>query len=257
MNENDFDLTARAWLEDGPNRMSDRAVLSALDAIHATRQRRALWPAWRPTAVSFFRVSSAAVLVIAVGLLVINVVPRQPDESSVSGPSPSASPSPSPAREVYVPAMKGTFVSPTYGYSFRFHNRGGLTRATEIWDPVNQPRDDRNLDDRFDAVETGYAAYFESASTQIPDGVSIDRWVDEFVTPTAAGGCGVPRSQQAEITIDGLPGRIAECGHTEATVVTGGRLYLFRLLSERSDANAWFDAWIATINLTPETAQVP
>ena len=47
MTENDFDRTARAWLEDGPTVMSDRALHAALDEIHVTRQRRARWPAWR------------------------------------------------------------------------------------------------------------------------------------------------------------------------------------------------------------------
>ena len=99
------------------------------------------------------------------------------------------------------------------------------------------------------------AAYLEGASTEIPDGVSIDEWVDEYVT---LGGCGVPRSQQAEITIDGQSGRIAECpNHIEATVVAGGRLYVFILGPDRRDARAFFDTWIATIDLTPETAAVP
>ena len=104
-------------------------------------------------------------------------------------------------------------------------------------------------------METGFAAYFEAASTQLPDGVSIDEWVDEYVL---VGGCGVPRSQQEEITIDGVSGRIAECAHLiEATVVAGGRLYLFILGHSRTDARAFFDAWVATIDLTPETAAVP
>ncbi len=254
MNENDFDQTARTWLDDGPTRMSDRAVLSTLETIHTTRQRRALWPAWRATPVTIFRVASAAVVVIAVGLLAINVVPRQPDGSSVGGQSPS----PSPAQATYFPAITTTFVSPTYGYSIKTPYRRVLEEATEIWDPANQPLADRDVDDRFDGVETGVAAYFRGASTQIPDGVSIDGWVDEFVTPTAAGGCGVPRSQQAEITIDGQSATIAECpNRIEATVVAGGRLYLFTLGHERSgQAKAWFDAWISTIDLTPETAAV-
>ena len=100
-------------------------------------------------------------------------------------------------------------------------------------------------------------AYFEGASTEIPHGVSIDEWVDEYVTPLAAGGCGVPRGQQAEITIDGQPGRIAECDHTEATVVAGGRLYLFIGPGQSSRNRAWFDAWIATIDLRPEDAAAP
>jgi DNA-directed RNA polymerase specialized sigma24 family protein len=155
-----------------------------------------------------------------------------------------------PETAVDFPAMTKTFVSPTYGYSFKYFR--GITPATEVWDPVNQQFDmSINLDDRFDANETGNEAYFEGASTELPDGVSIDDWVDEYVSP---GGCGVPRSQQAKITIDGKSGRMAQCDHSEATVVAGGRLYLF---IGPADDRGWFEAWIATIDLTPETAAVP
>jgi hypothetical protein len=413
MNENEFDHAARAWLDDGPTRMSDRALLSALEEIHSTRQRRALWPAWRATPVSIFaRVATAAVLAVAVGLMAINVVQRQPDGSNVGGPSPSpslpqaldfpdltktfVSPrngfsvkhpdtavltpanvmdgwdpgdeqsnvgvdvvqtrlaavfkgasikapdwegsidgfvddispggcgatrsqqaeftidgrsgwiaecpneidaivvaggrlylftllharddgralfdafaatvdlTPETAADTYdVPpwvavlrSMTTTFVSPSYGYSFKYLDRGPVRLPTEPWDPVNQESD--NAINRFDAVETGLGAYFEAASTEIPDGVSIDEWVDEYITSRAAGGCGVPRGRQPEITIDGQSGRIAECDHTEATVVAGGRLYLFRLGGPRGEgARMVFDAWVATIDLRPEDAAVP
>jgi hypothetical protein len=413
MNDNEFDLAARAWLEDGPTRISDRAVLSALEEIHTTRQRRAMWPAWRATPVSIFaRVASAAVLVVAVGLMAINVVQRQPDGSNVGGASPSPTPAQAvdfpdltttfvssrngfsvkhPDRAVLTPAnvmdgwdpgdqesdvgvdvvetglvavfkgasikapewegsidgfvdditpggcgatrsqqaeitidgrsgwiaecpneidaivvaggrlylftllhersdgravfdafaatidltpetaadtydvptwiyvlrgMTTTFVSPRYGYSFKYLDRAPVRLPTEPWDPVNQQSD--NSINRFDAVQTGLGAYFEGASTLIPDGVSIDEWVDEYVTPIASGGCGVPRGQQAEITIDGQAGRIAECDHTEATVVAGGRLYLFILRGPRGEgARMVFDAWVATIDLRPEDAAVP
>jgi hypothetical protein len=428
MTDNDFDRTARAWLEDGPSRISDRAVLSALEEIHTTRQRRAMWPAWRATPVSTFaRLASAAVLVVAVGLIATIVAQRQPDGSNVG-----ASPSPTPAQAVESPdltetfvsarngfsvkrpdtavvtpasvmdgwdpgdqqsdagvdvidfgraAYKGasikgpewegsiegfvdditpgacgatrsqqaeitidglsgwiaecpneidaivvaggrlylfalrhdrtdaravfdafaatidltpetaadpddvpnwisvlqgmtkTFVSPTYGYSFKYIR--GITPATEAWDPGNQPLDDVNRDDQFDGNQTGAGAYFEGASTPIPDGVSIDEWVDQYVTPMSAGGCGVPSSQQAEITIDGHVGRIAVSpgvpdtdprgaidtgtpGIICATVVAGGRLYLFSLGGPRGEgARMLFDAWIATIDLRPEDATVP
>jgi hypothetical protein len=150
--------------------------------------------------------------------------------------------------------LTDTFDSPTYGYSFGYIDRGGLTPATERWDPDNQPLQEIGQDPRFDAVETGYGAYFEAASTPLPDGISIDDWVDQYVTPRPAG-CGVPRSQQAEITIDGHSGRVAECqDQVEGTVVTGGRLYLFRLYASSRDARTMFDTWIATIELTPDTA---
>lgn len=149
-----------------------------------------------------------------------------------------------------------TFVSPTYGFTFGYIR--GIRPATDRWDPSNQPPEDRNLGRRFDAVETGYGAYLEAASTKLPDGLSVDGWVDEHVTPRTAGGCGVPRSQQTEVTIDGQPGRVAECANQiEATVLAGGRLYLFVVYRDAPDAMALFDAWVATIDLTPETAADP
>jgi hypothetical protein len=159
-----------------------------------------------------------------------------------------------PETAVEFPAMATTFVSPTYGYSFKYHDRGGLQTATEIWDAGNQaPIEIFGWDPRFDGVETGLAAYFEAASTPIPDGVSIDEWVDTSITPRSAGGCGTPRSEQEEIVVDGQPGRKAECDHSEATVVVGGRVYLF---IGPNDDRHWFDGWITTIELTPETAAV-
>jgi hypothetical protein len=245
MNENEFDRTARAWLEDGPTRMSDRALLSALEEIHTTRQRRTSWTARRATPVSsFVRAAIAAVLVVGVGLVAVNVVPRQPDGSSVGGPSPS----PSAAQAVDFPDLTMTFVSPRNGFSIKHPDRVALTPAKQLWGLSEQ------VDDGFDVVETGLAAVFKGASAEILDGASIDELVDDAVEDSP-GGCGAPRSQPAEITIDGQSGRIVECSNEiVATVIAGGRRYLFALSHDRTDARAVFDAFVATIDLTPETA---
>ena len=67
-----------------------------------------------------------------------------------------------------------------------------------------------------------------------------------------------PKFTISEITIDGQSGRVAECqDRIQATVVAGGRLYLFILIHGRSDARAFFDAWVDTIDLRPEDAAVP
>jgi len=162
-----------------------------------------------------------------------------------------------PDTAVDYPGLTTTFVSPTNGFSFGYIDRGGLEPARVLWDPVTQPRPDFSgvHDGPFDGVETGLGAYFKAASVAIPDGVSIDAWVDEYVTPI---GC-APRSQQAEITIDGHSGRIAECpNEIAATVVASGRLYLFMLLHDnRPDAREFFDTWVATIHLTPQDAAAP
>ena len=149
-----------------------------------------------------------------------------------------------------------TFVSPRNGFSIEYPEGDvTVTPAKQLWGVSEQ------VDDGFDVVETGLGAVFKGASTELPDGdpdgVSIDERVDEYLSVdyVLPGGCGVPRSQQAEITIDGQSGRISECANRiEATVVAGGRLYLFTLTHDRSDARAVFDAFVATIDLTPETA---
>jgi hypothetical protein len=42
-----------------------------------------------------------------------------------------------------------------------------------------------------------------------------------------------------------------------ATVVVDGRLYLFMMVHNRDDARAFFDAFVATIDLRPEDAAPP
>jgi len=250
MNENDFDLAAQDWLQDGPNRMSDGAVLATLDAIHATRQRRTMRPAWKATAgFPVARLAVAAVLVIAVGALAINVVSRQSDRSNVGGPSPSAT------QSTDFPKLTTTFVSPRNGFSVKVPDRVSLVPATTLFG-VGEGGSD--------VVETGQGDVFKGASTPMPTadytflmgeapGVTVDEWIDTVVEGKQA--CRTPRSQQADVTIDGQLGRIAECpGEIDATVVSGQRLYLFRLLHERADARAVFDDFAATIALTPKTA---
>jgi hypothetical protein len=167
------------------------------------------------------------------------------------------------------PNLTKTFVSPRNGYSIKLPERVALTPAKQLWGVS------KRVEDGFDVAETGSAAVFMGASTNQGGigldfgcaGCSTDELVDEFLSDDHVnpderrllpGSCGVPRSQQAEITIDGQSGRISECeDRIEATVLVGGRLYLFVLLHDRGDARAVFDDFADTIDLTPETAAVP
>jgi hypothetical protein len=263
MNENEFDRTARAWLEDGPTRMSDRAVLSALEEIHTTRQRRAWWPARRATPVNIFvRAAIAAVLVVGVGLLAINVLPRQPDGSGVGGqpttiPSPSASAPPSPAesaQSVVIPDLTQTFVSSTNGFSIGYPDGAIISPATVVANPFVEQNNEE-----FDFINNEPSHTFRGASSLAPGTASIDDWIDRGFQP---GGCQVRRSEQAEITIDGQPGRIWEgCpNEIEATVAVGRRVYVFSLFGAADVpdvSRAVFDAYASTIDLRPEEAASP
>jgi len=97
MSDTDFDRTARLWLQDGPSQLADRVLDAALDEIHVTRQRRALWPARRfssmTTTIRIAAVIAAALFAIfGLGLL-----------STGGGPAPTATPR-------AMPSPKGTLV---------------------------------------------------------------------------------------------------------------------------------------------------
>ena len=262
MNEREFERTARAWLDDGPTRMSDRAVLSALEEIHTTRQRRSWWPARRATPVNIFvRAAIAAVLVVGVGIVAINVLPRGSDGSGVGGgptaslsasPPQSASPPsppPSQAPAVDIPELTQTFVSSFNGFSIGYPDDATIVPAKVAAIPgVEQDNNE------FDYVETDTYTV-RGASHELPNGYSIDEWVDRKVQGV---DCGVPRNEQPEIVIDGQPGRVWEgCpGEIEATVEAGGRVYVFSLFGEGTSRPV-FDAYASTIDLLPEDAAVP
>lgn len=103
MTDNDFDRTARAWLEDGPTTMSDRVLQTALDEAHLTRQRRAWWPARRGSGTNTtIRLAIGAAAVVVAAMIGINLLPGGsivgwPAATPTPVPTPSLSPTSLPA----------------------------------------------------------------------------------------------------------------------------------------------------------------
>jgi hypothetical protein len=118
MTENDFDRTARLWLEDGPSVLSDRALQAALDEIHITRQRRAWWPVRRVFGMNTaIRMAIGAAAVVLVAVIGFNFLPSG---SWVGGgpaatPTPTSTPTPTPIAlprdpQTVVVSEPGTYV---------------------------------------------------------------------------------------------------------------------------------------------------
>ncbi len=98
MTDNDFARTARAWLEDGPTRMSSAAVMATLDHIHRTRQRRLPWAPRRNTRMYFTRIAAAAAAIVVAAAVGINVAGPGPGVGGpVNTPVPTPTTRPSPA----------------------------------------------------------------------------------------------------------------------------------------------------------------
>jgi hypothetical protein len=113
MTDNDFDRTARLWLQEGPSQLADRVLETALDEIHVTRQRRVWWPARRfPPMVNVMRLAAlAAVLVVAVAG--VNLL--LPGDGGPGGQLASPAPFPIPRGALLVgdpvPLEPGTYVT--------------------------------------------------------------------------------------------------------------------------------------------------
>ena len=97
MTDNEFERTARAWLDDGPNQISDRAVQSALDQIHVTRQRRAWWPARRFSSMGNpLRLVAGLAAVVLASVIGLSLLPGGGFAGGLVGPPPSPTPTPLP-----------------------------------------------------------------------------------------------------------------------------------------------------------------
>jgi hypothetical protein len=120
--QGDPDRLVRAFLDEGPSRLSDRARKAVLADVHRTRQR-ARFRVWRPRPIS----RTALALVTAIALLATGELGlwlrEPPTSSSVGGPSPlpsaaaavSPSPSSAPASVRALPAAAGPLtVGTTY-----------------------------------------------------------------------------------------------------------------------------------------------
>ena len=120
MTSDDFGRTTREWLDEGPTRMSDRALEDALDEIHLTPQRRAWWLAKRlPTFPLWVR--AAAIVVVVLGAVAIESNLRPTGVGGpIGGPSPTAPATPTASPQ---PTETTSSIALTYGvqYPYRLH----------------------------------------------------------------------------------------------------------------------------------------
>lgn len=97
MTDNEFERTARAWLDDGPNQISDRAVQSALDQIHVTRQRRSWGPARRFSSMGNpVRLVAGLAAVVLASVIGLSLLPGGGFTGGFGPPPPTPTPLPTP-----------------------------------------------------------------------------------------------------------------------------------------------------------------
>jgi len=120
MTSDDFGRTTREWLDEGPTRMSDRALEATLEEVHVTPQRRAWWPAKRLPEFPLWA-RAAAIVVLVLGAVAMGSTLRP---AGVAGPIGVPSPT-APATPTASPPPTATMssIALTYGvqYPYRLH----------------------------------------------------------------------------------------------------------------------------------------
>ena len=97
--------TVVSWLREDGHENAERVLLSAMNEIDHTRQRRSMWPAWRFSDMNAFaKLIAATGAVVVVAVVGFTLIPRggsgtgpPPSPTPSMSPSPSPSPAPSPA----------------------------------------------------------------------------------------------------------------------------------------------------------------
>ncbi len=272
----DLSAVVGAWLEEGPNELPDstrRAI--AVDVRTTHQSRRSVWFPWRFRPVdrlSLVALAAVAVMVVAIAGLAVSRI--APDRSNVGGPplapSTSTSPSPSPSEApsaapipttLVIPVMSESYVSRRYGYAVMYPADWSGAEASQTWWPPDW-KAGNSPGAPFDLIAgpDGLSG-LRAASAPLPDGLpDVNHWIDEYLT-FGDPNCVPPRERQELISIDGAPGRLRDaCGEVEATIVLGGRVYMFTLFlfdAEVTNGRELFDALAATIDLRPEDAALP
>ena len=269
MRRHDPDRALSAWLEDGPNELPEMTRRAIDVGVRTTRQARRGWlrpwsPAGNPLRSPYL--VGALALLFALGSLYLS----RPGAAGLPGGVGAGratsrgveSPASSPPRSAAVPDLTEPFTSAIHGYALVYPDGWRVRRAETPWWPPDWKQ--RGAPETsFDWITSPLESRaFRAASVAAPRGVSIDDWIDEYMTFSDQPGCAPARVTLPEIVIDGRPGRVRDsCDEVEATVVVGQRVYLFTLFAldgeldgQSRNARALFDEFAATIDLRPAAA---
>jgi hypothetical protein len=254
------------YATEAPPRAPDWLLMSTLETIDATPQRRVLTRVpWRfPNMNKFAKVAIAAVVVIAVGAVGLSLL-RPSTPSGVGGQpiaSPSASASPTPGTSpsdspVSPPALTGTYTSDRYGFSISYPAGWVPRPATDAWTTGFPDFASTTGDVIYDPALEGNL-WIVVASQPLAEGTTSTQWVDDLLAAGIGGldSCDPPIEP---VTIDGNQGR--RCGSPSAAVAAGGRGYAVVLYVSGDDPavvaaydQAYFDEILATLRLQPQDA---
>jgi hypothetical protein len=253
---------ADVYHAEAPHRAPDWVLANALETIESTPQRRVLIRVpWRFPDMNntFAKVAIAAVVVLAIGVVGLNLL--RPSASSGVGAQPSASPSatpspsPSPSPASSASQAMSTFTSTIHGLSIDYP-------ADWLTDPATAPAKAPGLnfgspdvDYLYDGVHQG--DLFLAMASQPLAGKAPNAWVTDFLD-SFDGGCTGPR---VSIVVAGTTGIL--CASDLFATADSKRGYFVRSYTGSDLTSAeeafysedWFRSVLATLQLHPDDAR--
>jgi hypothetical protein len=264
----DPDSLIHDFIREGEDVLHDQIYDAVRAAIEQQRQRAAFGP-WRaPTMNKFLTIglgAAAVVVLLVIGLQLLGSrgagfgdAPSASPSASHAEPTPTPEPTapsePSPST-ASAPPLTQSFTSTLHGISMSYPEGWTAQAATEPWTDRTFPLlfGEPHADFLYDpTLESDL--FLTIASQPIGDSTPED-WVAEQMA--SEEGCGAATEP---IAVDGATGLIgAEC--TVVVVTTAGRGYWIQLYTSGDDElavaaydGAWFEEFLATVQLQPEEA---
>lgn len=249
---------AEHYASEPPMRAPDRVLHAALATIETTKQQRGLAALRRYFDMpSYIKVAAAAVILIAVGgFALLQLAPSGPGgPTATPSPTPASSPTASPIPEpTYVPPpLTETFTSDLHGVSLSYPEGWTAQAATERWTNPYPPQfADPSGDLLYDPERDDGHLFIAIGSRPLGETP-----LDEFLSDYRSGeGC----TPIGAIVIDGAD----EAFGTSCNLVlasSDGRGYVLMLYTSGDDVDlrsfdsaAWFEEFLATVQLHPEDA---
>lgn len=146
-----------------------------------------------------------------------------------------------------ISALDRTYTSALSGYSIKYPSAWAATPATGPWTAGY------DTESYSDLVGNGSATLY-GASMKLPAGTSFENWFAAYDADRSLNTCGAP-SHNEDVTVDTLIGHLdvhCAASYLEAVIPKGGRVYVFTMFQPFN--RPLFEALLATVRLTPETA---
>jgi len=211
------------------------------------------------------RLVAATAVVVVVGVVGFNLLPRSPGVGGVSSPptlppcAAAPTPSQSPAASPIDTTTWTPYTSTSYGFSICHPAAWTVRPATGVWSfPADATLYEKSPAERFAAADSSIAV--SAWSVAVAPGTSLDAWLQAYCPVAESNSCTAIQGLSVAASMDGHAGLIVKfTDDTQAFFLVGNRIYVVGCWRPESDptvasyggAVRLLEAYLSTMHLLP------